>query len=579
MASAYTPAMDVRPILPDLAWVRSYRPAYLRKDIVAGLVLTAILVPAGMGYAEASGLPPIVGLYASIVPLLTYAAIGPSRILVLGPDSSLVPLIAAAIVPLSAGDEARAVTLAALLAVITGVIVIAAGVARLGFLTALLSAPVRVGYLNGIALIVIVGQLPKLFGYSVDADGLVDEARAFATGLMNGETIPVALAIGVISLAVILGFRWLRPSVPGILIAVVGATVVSAVFDLSARSGLPVVGSLPSGLPPLTIPSIDPGDIVALLPAALGIALVSATDMSVLSRSLSIRRGEEVSQDRELIGLGGADLATGFLSGMPVSSSASRTPVAESAGAQTQLTGVVGALLVGVLLVALPDLLAPLPASALAAVVIAAGLSLADVGAMVRLWRIGSTEFWLALVTFLGVAFVGVIEGVFIAVGLSLIEFIQRAWWPHDAVLGRADGVKGYHDLAFYPDARQVPGLLLYRFDAPLFFANAEVFRDRLRERIAKADEPIRWVVIAAEPITDVDTTAAAVLDDLKEELDRRGITLAFAELKDPIKAKLRRYSALTDVPEESMFPTLGTAVSAYVTATGQEWTDWEEGG
>ncbi len=480
--------------------------------------------------------------------------------------------------PLSAGDEARAVTLAALLAVITGVIVIAAGIARLGFLTALLSAPVRVGYLNGIALIVIVGQLPKLFGFSVDADGLVAETAAFVEGLIDGETIPVALAIGVVSLAVIFGFRRWRPTVPGILIAVVGATVVSAVLDLSTRSGLPVVGPLPVGLPPLTIPSIAPGDIVALLPAALGIALVSATDMSVLSRSLSIRRGEEVSQDRELIGLGGADLATGFFSGMPVSSSASRTPVAESAGAQTQLTGVVGALLVCVLLVALPDLLAPLPASALAAVVIAAALSLADVGSMVRLWRIGSMEFWLALVTFLGVAFVGVIEGVFLAVGLSLIEFIQRAWWPHDAVLGRADGVKGYHDLHFYPDARQVPGLLLYRFDAPLFFANAEVFRDRLRERIAKADEPIRWVVIAAEPITDVDTTAAAVLDDLRTGLDRRGITLAFAELKDPIKAKLRRYGALTDMADESMFPTVGTAVSAYVKATGQGWTDWEEG-
>ena len=211
---------------------------------------------------------------------------------------------------------------------------------------------------------------------------------------------------------------------------------------------------------------------------------------------------------------------------------------------------------VGVLLVALPDLLAALPASALAAVVIAAGLSLADVGSMVRLWRIGSSEFWLALATFLGVALIGVIEGVFLAVGLSLVKFIQRAWWPHDAVLGRADGVKGYHDLEFYPDARQVPGLLLYRFDAPLFFANAEVFRDRLRERIAEAGQPVRWVVIAAEPITDVDTTAAAVLDELKEELDGRGITLAFAELKDPIKAKLRRYGALDGVPEESMFPT-----------------------
>ncbi|HEX6868061.1 MAG TPA: STAS domain-containing protein, partial [Candidatus Limnocylindrales bacterium] len=259
-------------------------------------------------------------------------------------------------------------------------------------------------------------------------------------------------------------------------------------------------------------------------------------------------------------------------------SSASRTPVAEAAGAQTQLTAVVGALAIAVMLVALPDLLAPLPGSALAAVVIAAGLSLAEVGAMVRLWRIGSTEFWLGLVTFLGVAFIGVIEGVFLAVGLSLVEFIQRAWWPHDAVLGRAHGVKGYHDLNFYPDARQVPGLLLYRFDAPLFFANADVFRVRLRDRIASAEQPIRWVVIAAEPITDVDTTAAAMLDEIKDELDSRGITLAFAEMKDPIKAKLRRYGALTDVPDESMFPTVGTAVSAYVKATGQEWTDWEDG-
>ena len=215
------------------------------------------------------------------------------------------------------------------------------------------------------------------------------------------------------------------------------------------------------------------------------------------------------------------------------------------------------------LLVALPGLLAALADGALAAVVIAAGLSLIDVGAMVRLWRVGSSEFWLALVSFLGVALVGVIPGVFIAVALSLLAFIQRAWWPHDAVLGRADGVKGYHDLTYYPDARQIPGLLLYRFDAPLFFANADVFRDRVRERIAEADEPIRWVVIAAEPITDVDTTAAAMLDGLKRELDGRGITLAFAELKDPVKEKLRRYGALTDMPDESIFPTVGAAVSA----------------
>ncbi len=394
-----------------------------------------------------------------------------------------------------------------------------------------------------------------------------------------GRRCPIALAIGLACLAIILGFkRWL-PEVPGILIAVIGATVLSAVFDLAAKTGLPVIGPLPVGLPPLTIPSIDVGDILALLPAALGIALVSATDTSVLSRTLSIRRGEEVNQDRELIGLGAANLATGFFSGMPISSSSSRTPVAEAAGAQTQLTSVIGAIAIAIMLVALPALLADLPSTTLAAVVISAGLSLIDVRSVARLWRIGSGEFWLSMATFVGVAFVGVIQGVFLAVGLSLIAFVQRAWWPHDAVLGRADGVKGYHDLTYYPDARQIPGLLIYRFDAPLFFANADVFRDRIRERIAAAAVPVRWVIIAAEPITDVDTTATEMLDRLHSELAAAGITLVVAELKDPVKARLRRYEALTNVTEEQLFPTIGTAVDAYIEASGQTWIDWEDAG
>ncbi len=288
---------------------------------------------------------------------------------------------------------------------------------------------------------------------------MIDRARSFVAGLAAGETNAVALAIGVTCLVVILGLRQWRPGIPGILVAVVGSTIVSAVFDLSARSGIAVVGPLPVGLPPLTIPPLAGGDILALIPAALGIALVSATDTSVLSRTFSLRRHEEVDQDRELLALGGANLATGLLSGMPVSSSASRTPVAEAAGARSQLTSVVGALAIAVMLVADPGLLEDLPTATLAAVVIAAGLSLVEIGAIARLWRLGSSEFWLALASFLGVAFVGVIEGVFFAVALSLLAFIRRAWWPHDAVMGRADGVKGYHDLTYYPEARQVPGL------------------------------------------------------------------------------------------------------------------------
>jgi high affinity sulfate transporter 1 len=564
-------------IVPRLEWVRGYEASYLRHDVVAGIVLTAILVPAGMGYAEAAGLPAIVGLYATIVPLIAYALLGPSRILVIGPDSALIPIIAASVVPLAAGDADRAVGLAGLLAILVGVVVIAAGLARLGFLTDLLSAPVRHGYLNGIAIIVIVSQLPRLFGFSAEGEGLIAQAGAFATGVLEGDTVPAALAIGAGSLAIIVGLRLWRPSVPGVLIAVVGATVVSSVLGLAQNQGVAVVGPLPFGLPPVRLPSLVPGDIIALAPAALGIALVAATDTSVLSRSFALRRGERTNQDRELLALGSANLATGFLSGMPVSSSASRTPVAEAAGARTQATSLVGAAALALLLVAVPSLLADLPIAALAAVVITAGLSLIDADSIVRLWRIGSSEFWLALASFLGVALVGVIPGVFFAVALSILAFVRRAWRPHDAVLGRAEGVKGYHDLTYYPDARQIPGLLLYRFDAPLFFANADVFRERVRERIAEAPSPARWVIIAAEPITDVDTTAAEMLDLLHEELAGEDITLAFAELKDPVRERLRRYGALKNLPDDLIFPTVGAAVSGYLRATGQPWTDWED--
>ncbi len=566
-------------IVPKLEWVRSYERPSFGHDLFAGIVLTAILVPAGMGYAEASGLPPIVGLYATILPLLAYALLGPSRILVLGPDSALLPITAAAIIPLGGGDQARTVALAGLLAVIVGIIVVGAAIARLGFLTDLLSAPVRHGYLNGIALIIVVSQLPRLFGFTTGGDAIVDRGGQFVSGVVAGDTNPVALAIGLACLGIILILRTWRPHVPGILIAVIGATAVSAAFDLAARAGIAVVGPLPVGLPPVSLPPLVPADILALMPAAFGIALVAATDTSILSRTFAGRRGEEVDQDRELLALGGANLATGLFTGMPVSSSSSRTPVAEAAGARTQLTSVVAAVAIGVMLVAAPGLLGALPSATLAAVVIAAALSLVDVGSVVRLWRVGSSEVWLALASFLGVALIGVIEGVFIAVALSLLAFIRRAWWPHDAVLGRADGVKGYHDLTYYPEARQIPGLLLYRFDAPLFFANALVFRDRVRERIGDAESPIQWVVVAAEPITDVDTTAAEMLDQLEQELTANDITLAFAGLKDPVRDRLRRYGALERVRDEHVFPTIGTAVAAYVKASGESWTDWEEDG
>jgi len=569
-----TPAAGRLKWLPGLRTLVGYQPAWLPRDLVAGLVLTALLVPAGMGYAEASGLPPIHGLYATIVPLIAYAVFGPSRILVLGPDSSLAPLIAATIIPLAAGDPEQAVALAGMLAVMAGVLCVAAGLLRFGFITDVLSKPVRYGYMNGIALTVLVGQLPKLFGFSVDSDSLIEEVGGFVEGVGAGETNRVALLIGILSLVVILGFkRWL-PRVPGVLVAVVGATVAVAVLGLGEGSDLSLVGPLPQGLPSFALPEWSAGNMATLAAGAVGIALVSFADTSVLSRTFAIRGGYRVDPNQEMIALGAANTATGFFQGFPISSSSSRTPVAEQAGAKTQLTGLVGATAIALMLVFVPNLVQDLPSAALAAVVIAASLSLVEVAGVRKLWRMRKTEFVLSIVCFLGVAFLGVIQGIFIAVGLALMNFIWRAWRPYDAVLGKVDGLKGYHDVTRYPAARRVPGLVLFRWDAPLFFANAEVFGQDVREAVAASPTPARRVVVAAEPVTDVDTSAADVLQSLHDDLDAAGVELHFAEVKDPVKDRLRRYGLLEELGPERFHPTVGSAVDAYVAESGVAWRE-----
>jgi high affinity sulfate transporter 1 len=530
-----------------------------------------------MAYAEASGLPPINGLYATIVPLTVYAIVGPSRILVLGPDSSLAAIIAAVVLPLAAGDPARAVGIAGVLSIITGALCIAAGLFRLGFLTDLLSKPVRYGYVNGIALTVIVGQLPKLFGFSTDAEGLIDELRAFVRGVLEGATNETALVVGVASMAVIFACkRWL-PKVPGVLVAVVGATIVVGVFGLAERSGLSVVGVLPQGLPPFTIPTFDLSDVGPVLAAAVGIALVSFADTSVLSRTFAMRGGYEVDPDQELIALGAANIGSGFFQGFAVSSSASRTPVAEQAGATTQVTGLVGAATIVLMLIWFPGIVQNLPSATLAAVVITAALSLIEVRGVRELYDLRRSEFVLSFVCFFGVALLGVIAGIFIAVGLALLSFVRRAWRPYDAVLGRIDGLKGYHDLSRHPEARRIPGLVLFRWDAPLFFANADIFTEHVKRAVQASPTQARWVIVAAEPVTDVDTTAADAVRTLLEEMGAQGVRLGFAEMKDPVKDELEKYGLLSEIGQGYLFPTIGTAVHRYVAETGTDWVDWED--
>jgi high affinity sulfate transporter 1 len=552
--------------------LRAYRPSWLRQDLMAGLILTALLVPQGMAYAELAHLPPITGLYTSILCLIGYALFGPSKILVLGPDSSLGPMIAATILPLvgADGDPHRAVALASALALMVGAITTLAGVAKLGFVADLISKPTMIGYMNGLALTILVGQLPKLFGFSVDGHGFISELAGFAKGVVNGETVPASLAIGVLGLVVIVGFqRWL-PRVPGVLVAVVLSIGAAAAFDLAAH-GVKLVGTLPQGFPPFTIPRIGLRDVAPLVGGAIGIALVSLTDTISTASAFAARSGDEIDGNREMIGIGAANIGAGFFQGFAVSTSGSRTAVAEQAGAKTQVTGLVGALAIASILLLAPGLLRDLPQPTLAAVVIAASVSLADIPATLRLYHIRRTEFLLSIAAFLGVVLFGVLPGIAIAVALSIGNVFRRAWWPYQTQLGRVPELQGFHDLHSYPQAERLPGCVIFRFDAPLFFANSRTFRDQIRA-IARSDPPPTWIIVASEPITDVDTTAADMLEDLDEALNAAGISLVFAEMKDPVRRKIERYELTRTIDPTHFFPTLGEAVDAFRRSTGAAW-------
>lgn len=565
---------------PGIQTARAYKIRWLGHDVVAGLALTAVLVPVGIAYAAASGLPGICGLYATMAGLLAYAMFGPSRILVLGPDSSLAALILAVVLPLSAGDSQRAILLASMMALVSGVLCLGAGALRLGFVTELLSKPIRYGYMNGIALTVIASQLPGLFGFSIEGRGLLDECWQFGRALWVGKLNPAAFAIGAGTLLTILLLRR-YPRLPGVLIAVVGATLVVSGLDLASTAGLhagvPVLGALPQGLPHFSFPSIGSNDLAPVLLGGLAVALISFADTSVLSRTYAGRTDSFVEPNQEMVGLGAANVAAGLFQGFPISASASRTPVAEAAGARTQLTGVVGACAVGAMLLVAPDLPRHVPLAALSAVVIASAIGLIEITDLRRIWRIQRWEFWLSVGCLLGVALLGAIPGIGLAIVAAVIEFLWDGWRPYSAVLGRVDGIKGYHDIARHPEARMVPGLVLFRWDAPLFFANAELFRERVLEVVADSATPVRWLVVGAEPITSVDVTSADMLAELDTALHEAGIELCFAEMKGPVKDKLKRFGLFSRLGGQRFFATLGEAVKRYLVSQSVAWVDWED--
>ena len=396
-------------------------------------------------------------------------------------------------------------------------------------------------------------------------------------GVVAGGTNVASLVLGVACFALIMLLKPF-PQIPGTLIAIGGATIVVGIFDLGATAGVAVLGTMPSGLPALTLPMIGADDVVPVVLGGIAVAMVAFADTSVLSRTYAARLNLRVDPNQEMVGLGAVNLVTGFFQGFPVSSSATRTPVALAAGSKTQLTGVVGAIAIAVLLMFAPTLMKHLPMAALAAVVLAAAIDMLEIDDLRRIYRIQRWEFWLSMACFAGVVTLGAIEGIGLAIGIAVLEFLWDGWRPHSAVLGRVDYVKGYHDVTRYPNARRVPGLVLFRWDAPLFFANAELFRDRVLDALAKAPDPVRRLVISAEPVTSVDITAADVVCELAEALRAAHIELTFAEMKDPVKDELKRFGMFEQIGAERFFATVGEAVKAYVAAYRVEWSDWEDG-
>src|SRR3954452_8064996 len=549
----------VERLVPGVRAARAYDRNWLRSDLVAGLVLAAILVPQGMAYAELAGLPAVTGLYTTIACLVGYAIFGPSRVLVLGPDSSVSPLIFAAIAPLLVtNDPGSAIALAGMLALLVGLIEIALGLGKLGFVADLLSSEVQVGYMNGLAITIIVSQLPKLCGFSTDADGFVDELRTWFDHLDQTQTGAICVGLGV--LVVLLVLPRFIPKLPAVLVAVAAATIVSAALDLAA-DGVATVGTLPQGFPTPSMPWTSFSDVGPLLLAAIGIVLVSLTDTIATASAFAARRGDELEPNQEMIGMGAANVAAGFFQGFAVSTSGSRTAVAEQSCAKSQLTGIVGAGLVAILLLFFNSLLADLPQSALAGVVIAAALSLMNFRALRKYWSVRKSSFLLSIVATLGVVALGVLEGIVVAIFLAVLMFFRRNWWPHGAVLGRTSDSEGWHSVDDLPGAQEEAGIVVYRWEAPLFFANSGTFRQQIR-RLVRERNP-RWIVLQCEAITDIDVTAAEVLEQLDLELNRAGIHMAFVEMRSRLQELVGRNGLYDTLDRDHFYPTLDAALGA----------------
>jgi sulfate permease, SulP family len=550
--------------LPGISVLRGYQRSWLRGDLLAGVTVAAYMVPQVMAYAEVAGLPAITGLWAAVAPLVAYAILGSSRQLSVGPESSTALITATAVGVLVAGDQQNYAGTAAALALAVGAICLICWLARLGFLANLLSHPVLIGYMAGIAGLMIVSQLGKVSGIAVEGDSVLSELRFFVTHLGEAHLPTVLVATGTFVLLVAL--QRLLPRWPGPLIAMVLAAVAVAVLDVD-QMGVKTIGPVPRGLPPAAIPDFSTIDWGTLLSAALGVTIVAYTDNVVTGRAFAARRREVIDARQEFLALGAANLGAGLFSGFPVSSSGSRTVIGDAVGSRTQLYSLVTAAIVLLTMLFLGPALATFPLAALGALVVFAALRLIDFAELRRIARFRRSELFLALATTAAVLIFDVLYGIAVAVALSILDLLRRIARPHDGILGYVPGLAGMHDIDDYATGRQVPGLLVYRYDAPLFFANAEDFKHRALASVDAADPPVEWFLLNAEANTEVDLTAVDALEEVRRTLAGRGIVFALARVKFELREILASAGFIDRMGEDKVFMTLPTAVEAY-----QQW-------
>jgi SulP family sulfate permease len=563
MEPSQSTSTGIARFIPGLALVRGFNPALLRSEFVVAITVLAMLVPSAMAFGSLAGVTPVAGLYVALGAMVMYALFGTSKQVIMGPEATSAILTAAAVAPLAGGDAVRYAALAALLAILVGLLALLARVARLGFITDFLSKPVLVGYIFGATLIVIGSQLGKMFGIKLEADKFFQQVVELIARLDEAHLLTVA--IGVLCMAALLIMRRINRALPGPLVIVVLAIIASAVFDLQAK-GVAVVGPVPPGLPQATIPAVTIQDIFALLPAALSLTILIYADEILTSRVFAAKHGQKLDANQEFVAIGMANIGAGLLTGFPAALSASRTAVNDQMGGKTQWVGLIAAAMTIIFLLFLTPLLAPLPTVALGAIIIVASLGLIDIAAFRFLRQVRPAEFWLAVITALGVLMVGVLAGILVAVMLSLIYILYRISRPHDALLDDVDAAGGtvYRGVDDKETALTEPGLIVYRFDAPLVFPNAAFFTERLEALIANAGPGLRCVILDAEAISDFDSTAAEALESLDADLERGGADLWVARANGPLRDLLTATGLTKRLGAEHIYPSVRAAVVAY---------------